>query len=75
MMSLIFMGSGGAGTPPGDAPAPWLALTATATLIAGMALLTVFAGPMMDYAQATARQLIDPAPYVEAVLLRQEGTK
>ncbi|QJD16394.1 monovalent cation/H+ antiporter subunit D [Paracoccus sanguinis] len=58
-----------------DAPAPWLALTATATLIAGMALLTVFAGPMMDYAQATARQLIDPAPYVEAVLLRQEGTK
>ena len=57
----------------GDVPVT--ALTATAALVAGMALLTVFAGPMMDYAQATARQLIDPAPYVEAVLLRQEGTK
>ena len=37
--------------------------------------LTVLAGPVMDYAQATARQLADPMPYIEAVLVRQEGTK
>lgn len=58
-----------------DAPSPALALTATAALIAGMAALTVFAGPVMDYAAATARQLADPAPYVEAVLIRQEGSR
>ena len=58
-----------------DAPSPALALTATAALVAGMAALTVFAGPVMDYATATARQLADPAPYVESVLVRQEGSR
>lgn len=58
-----------------DAASPALALTAAGALVAGMVLLTVLAGPVMDYAQATARQLADPMPYIEAVLLRQEGTK
>ena len=58
-----------------DAASPALALTAAGALVAGMVLLTVLAGPVMDYAQATARQLADPMPYIEAVLVRQEGTK
>jgi len=63
--------------PPHDRsfPSAALALTATGALVAGMVALTVLAGPMMRYAEATARQLIDPAPYVEAVLERQEGVK
>ena len=63
--------------PPHDPafPSAALALTATAALVAGMVALTVFAGPVMRYAEATARQLIDPAPYVEAVLDRQEAVK
>ena len=52
-----------------------LALTATAALVAGMVALTVFAGPMMRYADATARQLVDPEPYIGAVLRDQEGVK
>ena len=52
-----------------------LALTATGGLVAGMVALAVLGGPMMRYADATARQLIDPAPYVEAVLVGQEGVK
>ncbi|HRO14153.1 MAG TPA: monovalent cation/H+ antiporter subunit D [Paracoccus sp. (in: a-proteobacteria)] len=59
----------------GDAASPALALTAAAALVAGLAVLTILAGPVMDFAQATARQLVDPAPYVEAVLIRQEGTR
>ena len=58
-----------------DAASPALALASTGALIAGMVALAVFAGPVMDYAQDTARQLTDPAPYVDAVLMRQEGTK
>ena len=63
--------------PPHDPafPSAALALTATAALVAGMVALTVFAGPVMRYAEATARQLIDPAPYVQAVLQDQEGVK
>lgn len=63
--------------PPHD-PAPTsaaLALTATAALVAGMVALTVFAGPMMRFADATARQLVDPEPYIGAVLRDQEGVK
>ena len=63
--------------PPHD-PAPTsaaLALTATTALVAGIVALTVFAGPMMRYADATARQLVDPEPYIGAVLRDQEGVK
>ncbi|WP_112873448.1 monovalent cation/H+ antiporter subunit D [Paracoccus endophyticus] len=58
-----------------DSASPALALTATGALVAGMVALAVFGGPVMDYARETARQLVDPAPYVDAVLLRQEGTR
>ena len=58
-----------------DAASPALALAATAALVAGMVALTVMAGPVMRYADATARQLSDPMPYIDAVLVRQEGTK
>ena len=37
--------------------------------------LTLAAGPVMRFTDATAAQLSDPAPYVEAVLVRQEGAK
>ena len=58
-----------------DAASPALALTAAAALVGAMALLTILGGPMMRYAQETARQLADPVPYVQAVLTGQEGTK
>ena len=59
----------------GDATSPALALVATGALITGMVALTVFAGPVMRYTDATARQIVDPAPYIEAVLVRQEGSR
>ncbi|MBU2961865.1 monovalent cation/H+ antiporter subunit D [Citreicella sp. C3M06] len=40
-----------------------------------LGLLTVFAGPVMRYTDATAAQLFAPAPYIEAVLENQDGTK
>ncbi|KAA8606222.1 cation:proton antiporter [Salipiger aestuarii] len=63
--------------PEDPAPAPVTpaqAAPAIATL-AALGLLTVFAGPLMRYTQATAAQLYDPAPYVNAVLVDQPGTK
>lgn len=56
-------------------PSAGLALTAVGLLIAAMVVLTVLAGPVLRYADATSRQLADPAPYIEAVLERQEGVK
>ena len=58
-----------------DSASPALALTSVGALIAGMAALTILAGPVMRFADATARQLADPQPYVQAVLVDQEGTK
>ncbi|PZO63469.1 MAG: monovalent cation/H+ antiporter subunit D [Paracoccus denitrificans] len=56
-------------------PAPSLAITAAAALVALMAGLTILGGPVMSYTQATAVQLLHPADYVDAVLTRQEGVK
>jgi multicomponent K+:H+ antiporter subunit D len=39
-------------------------------LLAGLILLTILAGPMMDYAEATATQLFAPQDYLETVLER-----
>ena len=58
-----------------DAPAPWLAFAAAMALIAGLVAMTVLAGPMTRFTAATAAQLTDPRPYVEAVLVRQEGAR
>jgi multicomponent K+:H+ antiporter subunit D len=49
-------------------PAPGLALGAAGALLAGTVALTVFAGPAMRLAEATAEQLFARTPYIEAVL-------
>ena len=66
-----------AAPPPARAaePAEWLALAATGAMLAGVVGLTLAAGPVMRFTDATAAQLSDPAPYVEAVLVRQEGAR
>lgn len=51
-----------------DQPAPGLALAAAGVLLAATVALTVFAGPAMRLAEATAAQLVARTPYVEAVL-------
>lgn len=48
--------------------APALPFVAVFALLAGLVALTVLAGPAMDFAEATARQLYDPAGYIRAVL-------
>jgi len=45
-----------------------LPFVATFALIAGLVALTLFAGPMSSYAQATAEQLFTPTAYLETVL-------
>ena len=59
---------------PEPAPEPLAALPFVAAfgLLAGLAALTVFAGPVMDYATATADQLFQPAAYLDTVLGRAE---
>ncbi|SMO88668.1 monovalent cation/H+ antiporter subunit D [Paracoccus laeviglucosivorans] len=59
----------------GDAASPALAAVAVGALLAGLVALTIFAGPAMDLAQATAAQLADPDAYIRAVLSGQEGAK
>ncbi len=50
--------------------APALPFVATAALAAGIIALTIFAGPAMDYATATAEQLFDPSITIDAVMRR-----
>ncbi len=45
-----------------------LSLVALCSLLAGSVVLTVFAGPLNTYLQATAEQIFTPAGYVDAVL-------
>ncbi|WP_230530038.1 monovalent cation/H+ antiporter subunit D [Microvirga roseola] len=47
-------------------------LTAAILLVSGTALLAVFAGPVTRQLEATAQQLLDPAPYIAAVLGEQQ---
>ena len=47
----------------------------TGALIAGLVALAVAAGPVMRFTDATAAQLHDLGPYVDAVLVRQEGAR
>lgn len=51
---------------PGDSSAR--ELLAVGGLLGLILALTVFAGPALDYADATARQLTEPARYIDAVL-------
>lgn len=52
-----------------------LSLTAIAALLTGLIALTIFAGPIITHADATAAQLHQAEAYVEAVLMQQEGAK
>ena len=54
----------------GAAKSPATAIPATVAglLLVAMVVLAVLAGPTTDYLEATAAQLYDPAPYIEAVL-------
>jgi multicomponent K+:H+ antiporter subunit D len=45
-----------------------LSYSAVGGLLALLILHTVFAGPAYRYADATAKQLFDPAPYISKVL-------
>ena len=72
--SVLFWKSG-AGGADGEGPAGRPAArkraaptAAAAVLVAGTALLTVFAGPVTRHLEAAARQALDPAAYVGAVL-------
>ena len=49
-------------------PSPALAFAATGMLLAGIVAMTVFAGPVMRFADATAQQLHDSPAYIDAVL-------
>ncbi|MGL4234671.1 monovalent cation/H+ antiporter subunit D [Tabrizicola sp.] len=50
-----------------------LALAATFALLAALAALTIFAGPVTDWLSATAQTLHDPSDYIAANRLGQEG--
>ena len=52
-----------------------LPLTAAVLLVSGTALLAAFAGPVTRQLEATARQMLEPAAYVGAVLGAAPGTR
>jgi multicomponent K+:H+ antiporter subunit D len=73
--SLIFWKAYEAeGADPADQPsrqtpaAASLPFVAIFGLLTGLVLLSVFAGPVHEYASATAGQLFDPSGYIDAVL-------
>ncbi|WP_435138392.1 monovalent cation/H+ antiporter subunit D [Pseudopelagicola sp. nBUS_19] len=53
-----------------EAKSPIVALPFVACfgLLAGLVALTIFAGPALQYSEATAAQLFDPSSYIDAVL-------
>ncbi len=52
---------------PAPEPYPIVAFASIFLLGIGLAALTLFSGPMMEYAQQTAEQLYNPAEYINAV--------
>ncbi|TMV09646.1 monovalent cation/H+ antiporter subunit D [Ruegeria sediminis] len=53
---------------PAPEPDAGLAFSAVFGVLAGLAMLTLFAGPALEYTRSTAKQLFSPAGYIEAVL-------
>ena len=51
----------------------WSGVGVAAVLLASLAALAAFGGPVTAYTEATAAQLFDPAQYVEAVLGESAG--
>jgi multicomponent K+:H+ antiporter subunit D len=64
--STLFWKSHTAEATPEDHPPEPLAFTAAFLLIAALALLTIFAGPITAWLAEAARQLHDPATYIAA---------
>jgi len=56
------------GAPAERVPTPALPIVAIGALLALLAALTVFAGPLQRHLSATAAQLFAPEPYISAVL-------
>ncbi|WP_170605061.1 monovalent cation/H+ antiporter subunit D [Ruegeria arenilitoris] len=54
--------------PPAPEPMPGLTFSAVFGLVLGLVLLTLFAGPALQYASNTAEQLFTPENYISAVL-------
>lgn len=67
--SLLFWKPGAETPPPPPAPEP-LALAATGLLLAGLAALTIFAGPVTDWLATTATALEDPTALLDTTRLR-----
>jgi multicomponent K+:H+ antiporter subunit D len=67
----LFWNGAAAAERPAPLAAPMLPTVAVAGAIAGVALLSLLAGPAMDDMTATAEQLLAPQRYVTAVLRRQ----
>jgi len=57
---------------PAPEPQPGLAFTAVFGAVAGLVLLTLFAGPALEYTSLTADQLYAPEQYISAVLGEEE---
>jgi multicomponent K+:H+ antiporter subunit D len=64
--STLFWKPAASDTPPPEHSAEPLAITATIALLAGLAALTVLAGPITDWLSATANELDAPSAYIEA---------
>nr|WP_217438531.1 monovalent cation/H+ antiporter subunit D [Fertoeibacter niger] len=64
--SVLFWKSHASPAEPDARPAEPLAFVAVFALLAGLAALTIFAGPVMEMMQATAAQLYAPAGYIGA---------
>ncbi|MDO5603855.1 MAG: monovalent cation/H+ antiporter subunit D [Paracoccus sp. (in: a-proteobacteria)] len=58
-----------------DAVAPSLAFASVGALLAALVALTLFARPALEMTDTISQQLFNPAPYIEAVLIRQEGAR
>ncbi|MAY72368.1 monovalent cation/H+ antiporter subunit D [Halomonas litopenaei] len=56
----------------GDSLSPWQ-WAGTGWLLASSPLLVILAGPLAGYTEATAEQLSDPQPMIQAVLIDQGG--
>ena len=56
-----------------DAVSPTMTFIAVGALLAGLVAMTVFAALQMT--DAIAEQLFDPQPYVDSVLIEQEGAR
>ncbi len=57
---------------PAPEPQPGLAFTAVFAAALGLVILTLFAGPALQYASRTAEQLFTPEDYIAAVLGDEE---